>query len=139
MRGPLSKAAFFLAAAPFVWASARRVTALEARLDLEQLMERLRRAEAGALPRALTNPAWLDGTVARLLPLLPPRRLGPCLRRSLVVSELWSRCGLAPRLHVGVKTPLAVPEAHSWITASATDGTALTSSSPSGHAEAFVF
>ena len=135
----MAKAAFATAAAPFVWSAARRVARLESQLDLERLVEELRRAGRVRLPGSIENPAWLDATVARLLPFLPPRRLGPCLRRSLIVCELWSRCGLSPRLHLGVKVPLITAEAHAWVTARAHDGSELASSSPSGHAEAFVF
>jgi hypothetical protein len=91
------------------------------------------------LPRALSRPGWLAGTVDALLPVLPPRALGTCLRRSLVVAELWSRCGLEPKLHLGVAPRGEVREAHAWLTAEGASGERFTVSTPNQFDEAFVF
>jgi hypothetical protein len=82
--------------------AALRVSRELARSEVRELPGRLRRVEPFAVA-ALARPAWLDGAAARLLPLLPPRRVGRCLKRSLILLDLWSRCGLEPRLHVGVR------------------------------------
>ncbi|HEX2255040.1 MAG TPA: hypothetical protein VHQ65_17370 [Thermoanaerobaculia bacterium] len=100
----LARAAFVAAAAPAVVRAALRVSRELARSEVRELPGRLRRVEPFALA-ALARPAWLDGTTARLLPLLPPRGVGRCLKRSLILLDLWSRCGLEPRLHVGVRRP----------------------------------
>jgi len=113
---PLPRFAFFVLALPAVLRSAGRVRRLTRETGLRRLPEALRRA-----PRFraswLGRPAWLDGTVARLLPLLPPYGYGPCLKRSLLLLDLWSRCGLEPRLHLGVRRPGEEPlEGHAWVT-----------------------
>jgi hypothetical protein len=54
--------------------------------------------------------------VTRWAPLLPPHGIGPCLKRSLLLLDLWSRCGLAPRLHVGVALSATGRRAHAWVT-----------------------
>lgn len=83
---------------------------------IEGLADRLRAAPPFAAGW-LRRPADLDAVAVRLLPLLPPYGMGPCLKRSLVLLDLWSRCGLAPRLHIGVRRPgEAALEAHAWVT-----------------------
>lgn len=115
-RSRLARLAFFLAAAPAVVRSALRVGWLARRHGMVELPARLR-AVAAPLPAPLRCPAWLDGTAVRLLPLLPPYGHGRCLKRSLLLLDLWSRCGLEPRLHLGVRRPGESPlEGHAWVT-----------------------
>jgi hypothetical protein len=102
LAGGAARAAFLAAAAPAVVRAALRVSRELARSEMREVPGRLRRVRPFAVA-ALAHPAWLDGAAARLLPLLPPRRVGRCLKRSLVLLDLWSRCGLEPRLHVGVR------------------------------------
>jgi hypothetical protein len=64
----------------------------------------------------LNHPAYLEGTVGRLLILLPLRGLGPCMRRSLVLLDLWSRCGLDPRFHLGAAQDGDHLRLHAWVT-----------------------
>jgi hypothetical protein len=111
----VGRVAFFLVAWPVVvraaWRVARR---LDAR-PLEALPAELRRVPPFRW-RSLARPGWLDGVTVRLLPLLPPRRAGRCLKRSLILLDLWSRCGLTPALHLGVRRPgQAALEGHAWV------------------------
>lgn len=135
----LAKATFVAAALPTVIRTARRVARLEREIPIDQLVARLRRCQDGALPSRLAHPTWLAGTVERLLPWLPPRSLGPCLRRALILVDLWSRAGLEPTLHIGLKPASGMRDAHAWITATAPAGAVLSSSAPLDFQEAFVF
>ena len=67
----------------------------------------------------LLNPqAWLV-VVNRLLPLLKPLGFGPCLLRSLLLLDLWGRCGAQPRLHLGFEEVAESRGAgHAWLTSS---------------------
>jgi hypothetical protein len=61
------------------------------------------------------------------------------MKRSLLLLHLWSRCGLAPRLHLGVSR--AGEEgfrAHAWLTADVA-GIRLVAGSGDGYVEALVF
>jgi len=106
-------------AAPVVLISARRVARLE-RLGqgtaLLQLLEALRRVRR--LPRLLARPECLARAATRLLPWLPPRGMGPCLKRSLILLDLWARCGVEARLHLGVAGGAAGGgRGHVWVSA----------------------
>jgi hypothetical protein len=71
----------------------------------------------------LARPEWLLATLDRLLPLLPPWRYGRCLKRSLLLLDLWARCGLRPRLHLGVRREgEGRHDAHAWVTVDRADG-----------------
>ena len=114
MAGWWRKAGFAVTALPRVVASAVRVSRLARRLPLKELPDRVRAVPVrGSAARA----GWLDGVAVRLLPLLPPYGYGRCLKRSLLLLDLWSRCGLQPRLHLGVRRPGESPlEGHAWVT-----------------------
>lgn len=94
-----------------------------------------------ALPRfrgALADPTSHLRVVNRLLPLLPPRRMGRCLKRSLLLLALWSRCGLEVALHLGFRPASDGPwEGHAWITCDEYPVPASLRSNQ-GHREAFV-
>jgi hypothetical protein len=79
--------------------------------SLPDLVSRLRDA-----PRSgTTDPLLSLAVLERLLPLLPPYGTGRCVKRSLLLLDLWSRAGLDPELHLG----LAAGEdrrGHAWIT-----------------------
>lgn len=135
----LAKATFFVAALPTVIRTARRVARLKRELPIDRLVAKLRGGEGRPLPRRLAHPAWLAGTVERVLPWLPPKALGPCLRRALILVDLWSRAGLEPRLHIGLKPAAGLRDAHAWITAVGPTGGELQVSAPLDFQEAFVF
>jgi len=61
--------------------------------------------------------AELPAVVDRLLRWLPSRRrMGRCVKRSLLLLEVWSRCGLAPTFHYGVGRDAAgARRAHAWL------------------------
>jgi hypothetical protein len=62
------------------------------------------------------RPEALLVTVNRLLSFVPPVGFGRCLKRSLLLLDLWGRCGLRPTLHLGVRHPAEDdPNAHAWI------------------------
>ena len=139
----LARVAFFALALPAVLRAAARLAWLERRLPLDDLVERLRSAGPFVL-RPLARPEWLLATLDRVLPLLPPRRYGRCLKRSLLLLDLWSRCGLRPRLHLAAPIARAPGkrEGHAWVTvepgvAAAMPAPALATSSE-GFPEAFV-
>lgn len=139
MTRPLAKAAFVLLALPAVARAAWRLWTLERRLDLETLVARLRDVPPFALP-ALRRPGWLLAVTDRVLPVLPPRRYGRCLKRSLLLLDLWSRCGLRPRLHLGVRRAgEAAHEGHAWVTTEPLAGEAPVATASLGYPEAFRF
>jgi hypothetical protein len=135
----LSKACFAAAALPVVVRAALRCAWLERRLTLEELVVRLRQTCPFSW-RFLRRPQWLLGTLDRVLPWLPPWRYGACLKRSLLLLDLWSRCGLQPAFHLGVRREGDGEryQAHAWVT---TDGWAVDSAplatSSAGYPEAF--
>jgi hypothetical protein len=134
-----SKLLFFLLAAPAVLRASLRAAWWVRRLPLEELAARLRQVPPFRLGR-LRDPSWVLACLDRLLPVLPPRRYGLCMRRSLLLLDLWARCGLAPRLHLGVRRgDQGVHEGHAWVTASAVDGTPGPATSAQGYPEAFCW
>jgi len=139
----LARAGFFLLALPAVMRASLRVAWLQRRLPLDELAARLRSTPRFALS-LLANPEWLLATLDRVLPLLPPRRYGRCLKRSLLLLDLWSRCGLPPRLHLAAPIARAAGprEGHAWVTVESgveVVATALAlGTSSEGYPEAFV-
>ena len=104
------------ALAPFaVAAAALRLARLERRAGVDALVRRLR--EGRPLPRPLADPRLYPPVVDALIRWLPPhRRLGRCVKRSLILLHLWSRCGLAPTFHYGVALgPDGSRRAHAWL------------------------
>jgi len=111
----VNKAVFFLLALPSVIRAAWRVRRLEPGCCLPELVDRLRRVKPWRFG-FLDHPAYLEGCVGRLAALLPLRGFGPCMRRSLVLLDLWSRCGLEPRFHLGMARGGDGRRLHAWIT-----------------------
>ncbi len=95
-----------------------RVAWLARRVPVLELAPRLR--EGKALPVALRDPERLAAVAERLLGMLPPWSFGRCLKRSLVLLEVWSRCGVEASLHLGMRRePAGEWEGHAWLS---TDG-----------------
>lgn len=65
----------------------------------------------------LRQPEDWRGLVERLLPLLPPFRYRACLRRSLLLLDLWSRCGCDVRLVLGWRPGTGEEQrfGHAWV------------------------
>jgi hypothetical protein len=103
-------------AVPLVLVTSLRVARGFPRSDLTRLVDRLRRGRSFRGP--LRDPLAHARAVGRLLPHLWPRDMGPCLKRSLILVHLWSRCGLEPRLHLGTYWDAEGRRAfHAWLTA----------------------
>jgi len=134
----LARAGFFLLALPAVTRASLRVAWLQRRLPLDELAARLRATPRFALP-VLANPEWLLATLDRLLPLLPPRGYGRCLKRSLLLLDLWSRCGLRPRLHLAAPIARAAGgrEGHAWVTVEPGFAAAMPAPAPGTSSEGF--
>ncbi|MBZ5587166.1 MAG: lasso peptide biosynthesis protein [Acidobacteriia bacterium] len=85
----------------------------EVRIRFDRSVTRLRQARR--LPRMLADPVVHARVVGRLEPILPSWGMGCCMKRSLLPVHLWSRCGLDPQLHLGVR---AGHRGHAWVTKS---------------------
>ncbi len=119
---------------PAVVAASFRAQHLYRSLPMDQACRTL--VEVRPLPLALRDPAGCLRLVNRLLQVLPPRGLRPCLKRSLLLLDLWSRCGLAPRFHLGVRRSADRREGHAWVTVAGRPD--LFAGEP-GYTEAFVW
>jgi len=115
--------------------TAVRIMALARRGPFDEVLERLRAGPAFRGP--LADPLVHARVVSRLLPVLPPWRMGVCMKRSLVLLHLWSRCGLAPRLHLGFRPPAGGRwDGHAWLSTGDPSIDALWPA-PEGFIEAF--
>jgi hypothetical protein len=135
--GRVRRGAFILLAAPLVLTTGWRVARQEAMLPFGELTAALRARRARPLAGWLANPAGLAETVEKLLPVLPPQRCGVCLRRALILLELWSRCDLAPTLHLGFRLQAPERDGHAWLTATTPGGELLQVSGPRVYEPAF--
>ncbi len=115
MRELPTKAVFFVAALPVVMRAARRLVRLNRHCDLQELADRLRLV-APWRDSYLANPHYLDASVSRLVKVLPPRGFGPCIKRSFLLLDLWSRCGLEPKIHIGTQKRDGEHHFHAWVT-----------------------
>jgi hypothetical protein len=131
------RGSFILLAAPLVLVTGWRVARLEATLSFGELIAALRARGAHPLPGWLANPAGLAETVEKLLAVLPPQRCGVCLRRALVLLDLWSCCGLEPKLHLGFRLQAPERDGHAWLTARTPGGELLQVSGPKDYAPVF--
>ena len=116
--------------------AAWRVQRRAFRLPFDRLVEELRTGPP--LTGALADPQLHLRVVSRLLPVLPPWSMGRCMKRSLLLLDLWSRCGLAPCLHLGLAGGGGGVQGHAWLTAQA-GGSSLEAGSSEGRTEAFAF
>jgi hypothetical protein len=129
VREVLRAPGLYLAAALAVGRAALEVRRQYGRHPFDELIVRLRqrsgdRADGAPGPGgddvgSAVARAVAQGRVAgRLLRWLPPRRMGPCLKRSLVLLHLWSGAGFAVRVHLGFQPVAgAAPLGHAWLTA----------------------
>jgi hypothetical protein len=62
------------------------------------------------------DPELTLAVLERLLPVLPPYGAGRCVKRSLFLLDLWSRAGLAPSFHLGLRRAAGERSGHAWIT-----------------------
>ncbi len=97
------KILFFAVALPAVLRAAWRLQRLGRGRRLDQLADRLRHVKPFRFAM-LANAAYLAGCVEAL----GHRR--SCLARSLLLLDLWSRCGLEPRLRLGMVRSPGGPE-----------------------------
>lgn len=121
-------------AVPWVLAAAFAVARRFERLPLDELAGFLCREMT--LPKPVRDPRLLSAVAWKLHPWLPPHRMGPCLKRSLILIRLWSGCGLRPRLHLGVRKTRADTLFHAWVSV---DGHPELTAGDSGYAEVFAF
>ena len=92
--------------------AAVRVSFHERRRGLPELVTHLRSTPRDPSCDPLLSLAVLE----RLLPVLPPYGAGRCVKRSLLLLDLWSRAGLAPSLHLGLRGAAGGRGGHAWIT-----------------------
>ena len=119
----LRRALGMLRVLPLVVRSARRVSSLERTRDVRELSERLRGGEL--LAARDRDPQLLAAATDRLCPVLPPWGMGRCLKRSLILLDLWSRCGLHPALHLGIRPRKGGRwEGHAWLSTESLGATA---------------
>jgi hypothetical protein len=135
----LAKTIFFAAALPVILRACARVAWHTRRLRLDELAPRLRRVPTLRWHR-LRDPYWLLATLDRLVRVLPPWRYGLCMRRSLLLLDLWARCGLRPVLHLGLRRgDEGVHEGHAWVTVAGATGEPALATADHGYPEAFQF
>ncbi len=92
--------------------AAMRVSFYQRRRSLPQLISHLR-----STPRASSgDPRLALAVLERLLPVLPPYGAGRCVKRSLFLLDLWSRAGLTPSFHLGLRGAAGNRAGHAWIT-----------------------
>jgi hypothetical protein len=133
------KLGFFVRAAAPLARAALRASWYERRLPLEELTRRLRDVGRWRRGARIADPHWLLASLDRTLVFLPPWRYGRCLRRSLLLLDLWGRCGLEPKLHLGVRRAgESRYEGHAWVTTTLASGEPGPSTSDQGYVEAFV-
>jgi len=110
-----------------------RVSWLCRRLPLDELVDRIRRVPM--LPPSLIRPDAYRALVNRWSRWLPPRGFRPCLKQSYLLLDLWSRCGLEPEFHLGVRYVDGKADGHAWLTVK---GSETGFNSENGYEEAFV-
>lgn len=106
--------------------AAIRVGYLEPRTSLPELVTRLRDTKPGRTSGLLADSLRVDPALAlrlleAMLPILPPFGAGRCLKRSLLLLDLWSRAGLAPSFHLGVRRAGSTGGGHAWVETDSAD------------------
>lgn len=92
--------------------AAARVCFHERGGSIPDIVSRLRSTPHGSACDPRLSLAVLD----RFLPFLPPYRLGRCVKRSFYLLDLWSRAGLSPSFHLGLRETGDDRRGHAWIT-----------------------
>jgi hypothetical protein len=92
--------------------AAVRVSLYQRRRGLPELVSNLRSTPRGGSG----DPRLALAVLERLLPVLPPYGAGRCVKRSLFLLDLWSRAGLAPSFHLGLRGAAGDRGGHAWIT-----------------------
>lgn len=92
--------------------AAARVSFCQRRRSLPELVSHLRSTPRGSSG----DPRLALAVLERLLPVLPPFGTGRCVKRSLFLLDLWSRAGLAPSFHLGLRGAEDDRGGHAWIT-----------------------
>ena len=98
----------------FVLRAAIRVRWHEPRTDLRELVGELRASPTSSIALDLD---LVEAVLERLLPVLPPWGTGRCVKRSLMLLDLWSRAGLTPHLHLGFLEASEGRTGHAWVSA----------------------
>ncbi len=101
-----------LVALGFVLRAAFRVQWHEPRTDLHELVGELRASPTSSIPLDLD---LVEAVLERLLPVLPPWGTGHCVKRSLLLLDLWSRAGLTPHFHLGFLEGRDGRTGHAWV------------------------
>jgi len=110
------------------------------RHPFDRLVERLRGESSRSGGRRRVERAWAQARVAaRLVRLVPPWGMGPCLKRSLILLRLWSRAGVGVRIHLGFRPPAggAAPQGHAWLSVDEPELEPVCGG-PDGHTEVLV-
>lgn len=115
--GPFSRYGFALCALPALLRAAWHLRQISGEQNLERLAATMGRGRPFRWA-FLRQPRYHAGLVEKLVAFLPPRRWGPCLKKSLLLMELWTRCGLSPKLHLGAQIRQGGNfDFHAWISA----------------------
>lgn len=113
---------FFLLALPALMRAAWRLWRFGSRYRLDRLAVELRRVPRFR-HRPLADPQRLAACAERWVRGWHRLRRrpwqGPCYLRSLLLLDLWSRCGLHPELRLGVVRDHDTQHLHAWVV---TDG-----------------
>ncbi|MEE2778792.1 MAG: lasso peptide biosynthesis B2 protein [Acidobacteriota bacterium] len=103
--------------------TAMRLTRMEKRHRFDELVVHLRRDSP--LPGPFRDPMVYGRVANRLAHYLPPRRMGYCIKRSLWLVNLWTRCGLEPKIHIGLQRTGPNLQGHAWLTLEGQSGAAF--------------
>lgn len=92
--------------------AAVRVSFHQRRRSLPDLVSSMRSTPRGSF----CDPRLVLAVLEHLLPILPPYGAGRCVKRSLFLLDLWSRAGLAPSFHLGLRGTAGDRGGHAWVT-----------------------
>jgi len=89
-----------------------RVARIEKNSRFDEMIEYLRAHP----PMIRCDPRAAGLVIGRLLRWITPRRMGSCMKRSLILLHLWSGEGIEARLHLGVISGSAEQaKGHAWL------------------------
>ncbi len=90
-----------------------RVARKEKRLGFDEMIEVLRSAR----PVISCEPRAAGKVIGRLLRWIPPRGMGRCMKRSVILLHLWTSENLEVRIHLGAAAdPEGKARGHAWLT-----------------------